>query len=556
MENINITYNNNIYKVRKNITIEEFISDYINPVEKTKMIQDGSIYVGATINNVPQELTYSLAKDCTIELLDTTTSYGEKIYRTSLSYLFLKAVYDVLNKARVELCHTLSKGQYCEIQGYENITEEEINKVEARMNELVRLNYPIEKTTLTKEDALDLFSKIKKQDHVNLLNTTYKETVNIYTLDGYISFFNNLIVPSTGYIKKFKIVKEGNGVVLLYPKRSNPLEMQEHTKQEKLLAAFNETKRWGKIMNVNYVSDLNNMIVAKKHNELIGTVEALQEKKIVDIAQTIYNNNKRVILIAGPSSSGKTTTSRRVATQLKVLGLNPIAISLDDYFINAADTPLDEFGEKDFESIYALDLELFNKDLKALLNGEEIELPSYNFSKGIREYKGHKLKITDNQPIILEGIHALNPLLTTSIKDDMKFKLYIAPVTQLNLDNHNRLSSTDCRLIRRIVRDSKYRGSSAENTFSMWASVRRGEEKNIFPYQQEADIIFNSTLIYELPVLKKYIEPLLISVNRSSMYYKDAKRLLDTLSYFILINEEDSIPPNSIIREFIGNQFV
>lgn len=544
---IKVNFKNKEFNISKNTSIEEFLSI-------TNLKNDSNLYVGATINNIPQDLAYIMSKDCTLDIIDTSSTLGQKIYKNSLSFLFLKAVYDTLDKASVTLCHTISKGQYCEIEGVEKVSDDIINLIKKRMDELVRLNLPFKKMILTKEEAIELFTSIKKLDHVELLNTMYKETVNVYTLDGYITYFNDYIVPSTGYLPVYDIVQEDTGIVLLCPTKSNPTLTQKHGTQPKLLNAFRETKRWGQIMNVSTVSDLNKKVLNAEHGELIRTVEALQEKKIADIAQNIFDLNKRVILIAGPSSSGKTTTSKRIETQLKVLGLKPISISLDDYFINRDKTPLDEFGQKDYESIYALDLELFNKDMCALLNGEEVELPTYNFVKGEREYRGHKIKINDNQPIILEGIHGLNPLLTKGISNDEKYKIYISPITQLNLDKHNRLSSTDCRLMRRIVRDFNFRGNNAEVTFKMWDSVRRGEEKNIFPFQEEADVIINSTLIYEIPVLKKYIEPLLIAVTTQSPYYVEAKRLLNTLTYFIGINEEKDIPSTSIIKEFIGGQ--
>lgn len=542
-----ITYKNNTYNLENPLTIEEFIN-------KFNLYKNNTIYVGATINNIPQDLKYIIKKDSTLDLIDTSSTLGQKIYKNSLSFLFLKAVYDVLDKASVSLSHTISKGQYCEINGYENITSDIINKIKNRMNELVSLDLPFTKNIYTKEDAIDLFTSIKKYDHVELLNTMHKETVNVYTLDNYITYFNDYIVPSTGYLKTFDIVSEDTGIVLLCPTKSDPTIVQKHVTQPKLLKSFRETKRWGEIMGVSNVSDLNKKILNGEHSELVRTVEALQEKKIADIAQSIFDLNKRVILIAGPSSSGKTTTSKRVENQLKVLGLKPVSISLDDYFVNRDCTPLDEFGKKDYESIYSLDLKQFNIDICRLLNGEEVELPTYNFVKGIREYTGHKIQINNNQPIILEGIHGLNPLLTKDIPDEDKFKIYISPITQLNLDNHNRLSSTDCRLMRRIVRDFNFRGNSAEATFEMWDSVRRGEEKNIFPYQEEADVIINSTLIYEVPILKKYIEPLLIAVTTKSPYYVEAKRLLNTLTYFTILNDEKDIPITSIIKEFIGGQ--
>ena len=461
-------------------------------------------------------------------------------------------MYDLYPEVEVELCHTLSKGQYCVLKNINDFNSEHIRRIKDYMIELVKADIPFVKKRLSIPEALELFHRINRPEKIHLLKNITKEYVNIYDFNGYIDYFYNYLVPSTGYIKVFDIVPEKEGVVLLLPQKSNPIRVSEYVYQPKLLKVFNETKTWGRIMCVSYVGDLNQMIVDGTYPELIRTCEALHENKISKIADEIAIRKKRIILIAGPSSSGKTSFSKRLSLQLKVNGLLPISISLDDYFIERDNTPQDEFGKKDFESIYALDIPSFNHDLNDLLLGKEINLPTYNFAAGKREYRGNKLRISPEQPIVIEGIHGLNPLLTASIPEDDKFKIYVCPLTQLNLDFHNRLSSTDCRCLRRIVRDFQYRGMDARGTIDMWTDVRKGEEKNIIPFTEEADATFNTTLIYELAVLKKYAVPLLKTIQDDEPQFIEANRLLRFLEYFRDIEVELDIPPTSIIREFIG----
>lgn len=544
MSKINIKFRGTNYKINKNMTLEDFLK-IINHNYKNAVI--------GVIDNSIKELNTPLIKDCTVDYFDLTNNNGQKVYKRSLSFLFIKATKDVLKEAKVELCHTLSKGQYCLIHNTNRFNDEMLVKIKNRMIELVKENLPFVKTKLNRKEAISLFKKINRYEKIKLLENIDKETVNIYNLDGYKDYFYGYLVPSTGYLKLFDIKRENEGVVLLLPDKNNPDILKEHKQQPKLLSVFTETKNWAKIMNINLVGDLNEQISKGKYGEIIRTVEALQETKISKIAEQIAKDReKKIVLIAGPSSSGKTSFSKRLEIQLKVNGISSIPISMDDYFVNRDKTPLNKEGNYDFESIYALDLELFNNHIKQLLNGEEVEIPSYNFQTGKREYNGHKVKLKENEILIFEGIHGLNPLLTSSIEDKSKFKIYVSPLTQLNLDYHNRISTTDCRLIRRIVRDNKFRGYSAEKTIEMWNNVRRGEENNIFPYQEEADAIFNSTLIYEISILKKYVEPLLKNVDKNSPSHIEAHRLLNFIQYFKSIDDELDIPPTSIIKEFIG----
>lgn len=544
MSKINIKFRGTNYKINKNMTLEDFLK-IINHNYKNAVI--------GVIDNSIKELNTPLIKDCTVDYFDLTNNNGQKVYKRSLSFLFIKATKDVLQEAKVELCHTLSKGQYCLIHNTNRFNDEMLVKIKNRMIELVKENLPFVKTKLNRKEAISLFKKTNRYEKIKLLENIDKETVNIYNLDGYKDYFYGYLVPSTGYLKLFDIKRENEGVVLLLPDKNNPDILKEHKQQPKLLSVFTETKNWAKIMNINLVGDLNEQISKGKYGEIIRTVEALQETKISKIAEQIAKDReKKIVLIAGPSSSGKTSFSKRLEIQLKVNGISSIPISMDDYFVNRDKTPLNKEGNYDFESIYALDLELFNNHIKQLLNGEEVEIPSYNFQTGKREYNGHKVKLKENEILIFEGIHGLNPLLTSSIEDKSKFKIYVSPLTQLNLDYHNRISTTDCRLIRRIVRDNKFRGYSAEKTIEMWNNVRRGEENNIFPYQEEADAIFNSTLIYEISILKKYVEPLLKNVDKNSPSHIETHRLLNFIQYFKSIDDELDIPPTSIIKEFIG----
>lgn len=511
-----------------------------------------AVIVAAKVNNKLMELGYPLHKDANIEFIDLTTTDGMRIYQRSLSFVFIRASMEILSGCKVTVEHSLSKGLYCEIHYKRSIQKEDVHKIETRMREIIEEDVPFIKSSVPIEDAKRIFKELGMEAKTKLLDYRNKPEVNIYSCGWLKDYFYGYMVPSTGYLKLFKLKYYFPGVIIQYPDKSNPNEIPHFVEQSKLAAIFREAERWGKILNIEYVANLNDTILEKKYPELIRVAEALHEKKVAQIADMIFEKKKRIILIAGPSSSGKTTFAQRLAIQLRVNGLRPVSLSTDDYFVNREETPKDEHGDYDFESIEAVDVELFNDHLSKLILGECVELPTFNFQKGEREYRGKTLKISEDQPIIIEGIHGLNDRLTTDIPHDKKFKIYISALTQLNIDDHNRIPTTDTRLIRRIVRDSKYRGHSALTTLKLWNSVRRGEEKNIFPFQEEADVMFNSALIYELAVLKKYADPLLKEIGKNEKEYSEAKRLLKFLSYFLSMEDEHVIPQTSIIREFIG----
>ena len=545
MENINIKINNKNYKYPKNVALDIIAKDLSNEYK-------GIVTIGK-IKNKLKDLNSTLDKNCDLELIDTTQPDGMRVYMRTLSLIFIKACEEIFNGCKVTIEHSLSNGLYCEIKNNKSeVTEEDIEKIKAKVKSIIESDLKIEKIVTDKSEAIKILKNNNKNAKAELLKYKEYEDVKLYKCGGYINHFYGHMLPSTSYVKTFDIKKWQSGVVILGPSKENKNEPQNFVAQPKLSNIYKESEVWSELIGIDKVASLNEAIESKKYGEIISIVEALHEKKISQIADIIKENNKRVILIAAPSSSGKTSFAHRLSIQLKVNNLHPVPISLDDYFVDREDTPLDEFGNFDFESIYAIDLELFNSDLEKLLKGEEIKLPKFNFKTGKREFSGKTLKIEKDQPIILEGIHALNPMLTQSIDDKDKFKIYISVLTQINLDNHNRIPTTDLRLIRRIVRDYNFRGYSAEKTILNWWSVRRGEDKNIFPYQEEADIMFNSACLYELAVLKKYAKPLLEQIEDDNEAFIESNRILKFLQYFVELDDELDIPPTSIIREFIG----
>ncbi len=511
-----------------------------------------SLIVAAKVDNHLRELNEKVNQNCTIEFIDLTNSDGNRIYRRSLSFVFIRAAMEILPGCHVTVEHSLSKGLYCEIHYKRAILDSDAQQIEARMKEIINEDVPLTKKSIPLEEAKKIFAELKMESKVRLLKFRESPNINIYECGWLKDYFYGYMVPSTGFLKLFKLQYYMPGVIIQFPEKSNPNVVPEFEEQSKLASIFRESEKWGHIMKIEYVANLNEIIEKKEYPELIRIAEGLHEKKIVEIADRIKDNNKRIILIAGPSSSGKTTFAQRLSIQLKVNGLRPIALSIDDYFVDRQHTPRDEEGNYDFESIDAVDIELFNKHLEILIQGEEVEIPTFNFLKGEREYKGKKLKITEDQPIIIEGIHGLNDKLTVEIPKEKKYKIYISALTQLNIDDHNRIPTTDSRLLRRIVRDSKHRGNDALKTLRQWNSVRKGEEKNIFPFQEEADIMFNSVLAYELAVIKKYAEPLLLEISDKEPEYVEAKRLLKFLNYFLSIEDDSSVPQTSIMKEFIG----
>jgi uridine kinase len=531
-------------EVRKGTTLEEI-------KDKVKEEYDALI-VAAKVNNNLKELNFTLKDNSQIEFIDLSTSIGHRIYQRSLSFVFIRAAMELLTGCKVSVEHSLSKGLYCEIDYKEPINEEHVKAIEKRMTEIIDEDIPLVKNCISKEEAKNIFKEFGMDAKEKLLKYREKDCINIYSCGWLRNYFYGYMVPSTGYLKKFRLRYYMPGVIIQFPTKEQPNDIPEFVEQPKLAYIFREAEKWGNILNVGYVANLNEIIEKNKIPELIRVAEALHEKKIAQIADEITNKKKRVVLIAGPSSSGKTTFAQRLLIQLKVNGLNPITLSTDDYFVDRELTPRDDEGNYDFEALEAVDVELFNQHLTKLIQGREVNIPSFDFLTGKRKCNGNKIKIHKEQPIIIEGIHGLNEKLTKDIPHDKKFKIYISALTQLNIDNHNRIPTTDTRLIRRIVRDSKYRGHSALTTLRLWKSVRRGEERNIFPFQEEADIMFNSALVYELAVLKKYATPLLKEIDDKEPEYVEAKRLLKFLSYFKSIDDDKYILQTSIIKEFIG----
>ncbi len=533
-----------VIEVKKGITLEE-IKDKVQT-------EYNALIVAAKINNNLKELSFTVKEDSEIEFIDISTSIGQRIYQRSLSFVFIRAAMELLPECKVSVEHSLSKGLYCEIKYKRPINEDTVEAIEKRMKEIVKEDVKLIKKNISKDEAKKIFSKFNMDAKEKLLKYRDKENINIYSCGWLKNYFYGYMVPSTGYLENFKLKFYLPGIIIQFPTKDQPNEIPEFKEQPKLAAILREAEVWGNILDVGYVANLNELIENDKYPELIRIAEALHEKKIAEIADMITQKEKRVVLIAGPSSSGKTTFAQRLLIQLKVNGFNPITLSTDDYFVNREFTPRDKEGNYDFESLGAVDVEQFNEDLTKLIQGEEAHIPTFNFLTGTREYKGNKIKIHKDQPIIIEGIHGLNERLTKDVPDDKKFKIYISALTQLNIDNHNRIPTTDTRLVRRIVRDSKYRGHSAITTLKLWKSVRRGEERNIFPFQEAADIMFNSALVYELAVLKKYAEPLLKEIDDKEPGYAEAKRLLKFLSYFKSIDDDTRILQTSILKEFVG----
>ena len=523
-------------------------------LSKKKQNTYKTLIVAAKVNMNLKELFDTLEEDARVEFIDLTSQDGIRIYQRSLIFVLIKATKDVFPERQLRVEHSLGRGIYCELDGEKALTKYGVNQIKTRMQEIIQLDFPIKKEKVTTKQATDIFNNNKEASKVNLLRYRKEDLINMYTIEDYSNYFYGYMVPSTGMLKNFDIKFYLPGLVLLKPTVQSPEKIASFIEQKKLFSIFRNYEKWCEILEVSDVAVLNQSIETGKINELIRVAEANHEKRISRIADEICENidHKKIILIAGPSSSGKTTFANRLLTHLRINHLNPVVISLDDYFVDREFTPKDENGEYDFENIEAIDIDLFNDQLINLIQGQEVHVPQFNFVTGKREYNGRILKLKKNEPIIIEGIHGLNEKLTKEIPQENKYKIYISALTQLNVDQHNRIPTTDTRLIRRMVRDHRYRSNDALKTMKLWPSVRRGEEKNIFPYQEEADIMFNSALFYELAVLKRYAEPLLKKVSQDSPYFSEAKRLLKFLKYFIAIEDESSILQNSILREFIG----
>ena len=508
-----------------------------------------------TVDGKLQELHKKVNRDCTLNFETTACDSGHKTYKRSMSLLLVKAIYDVAeheNVDKVRIHYSVSKGYYCTIEGNVVLDQQFLDQVEARMHQMVEADLPINKKSVNTDDAIATFARYGMHDKEKLFAYRRVSKVNIYSINEFEDYYYGYMVPSTGYLKYFKLYLYDDGFVLQMPEQKDPEIVPPFEPQNKLFHVLKESTSWGDMQGIETVGALNDRITKGDVRETVLVQEALQEKKIAEIAATIAARPElKFILIAGPSSSGKTTFSHRLSVQLRACGLVPHPIAVDNYFVEREENPVDENGDFDFECLEAVDVELFNRQLGDLLAGKEVVLPRFNFVTGHKEYGPDVKKLGKNDVLVIEGIHCLNPKLTQSLPDENKFKIYISALTQLNIDEHNRIPTTDGRLLRRIVRDARTRGASVARTINMWPSVRKGEEKNIFPYQEEADVMFNSALIYELAVLKPYVEALLFGVDRKAPEYVEAKRLLKFLDYFVGIGSEN-VPTNSLLREFIG----
>lgn len=509
--------------------------------------------VAAIVENELYELTATVKTPATVQFLDLTDQEGQRIYRRSLTFLLIAAAYELFPEAVVTVEHSLGKGLYCEIKKSPELSTADVTAIERRMRQLVKMDLPIKKRRVPLSEAAQIFRRQGFEDKLALLKNWPKDYLNLYRIDGMEDTLYGYHVPRTGLLDIFELKHYPPGLILRFPDEEDPSRVAPFVEQKKLFEIFREAERWGAILGFDTVGAMNRLIEEGEGSEVIRIAEALHEKKIAQIADLISASGSeiRVILVAGPSSSGKTTFAQRLRTQLLVNGLRPLPISIDNYFVDREHTPLDESSNPDFEHIEAIDLPLFNEHLLRLIEGKEVEIPIYNFTTGKREYRGQIMRLDENQPLIIEGIHGLNETLTRAIPRRNKFKIYISALTALNIDRHTRIHTTDTRLLRRIVRDAQFRGNSALETIRCWPSVRRGEERDIFRLQEEADIMFNSALVYELAVIKEQAEFLLNQIDRSQPEYIDARRLLSFLSFFLPL-EPSGVPSNSLLREFIG----
>ena len=508
----------------------------------------------AKVNNVTRDLKFKVYNPKRVSFISYDTPSGMRAYVRSLSFILCKAVHELYEGVELRIEHPISKGYYCKLLGLNReVKEQDVEKIKQKMYRTIEQDIPFLMKSVPSDEAINYFESKKAYDVSKLLQSLGQFYTKIYELDGEWDRFLGPLVPSTGYIKIFDIKLYHDGLFLQVPNRTNPDRLEDFFYQEKLFDSFSEYTEWNGIMGLGNIGEMNAIVKQKeKISSIIKVAEALQEKKIIKIADAVCGRGKvKLALIAGPSSSGKTTFSKRLSVQLAINGIHPIPLSMDNYFVPRTQTPRDENGEYDFESIYAVDLELFNKQVNQLMNGEEVEIPYYNFETGEREYRGEKLKLGANGMLVIEGIHALNPMLTEKIDKNKIFRIYVSALTTISVDNHNWIPTTDNRLLRRIIRDYKYRGYSAIETISRWAKVMEGEQKWIFPYQENADMTFNSALIFELCVLKKFVQPLLSNVPENSPVYQEVSRLKNFLNQFSVVHEEE-IPLTSLLREFLG----
>lgn len=526
-------------------TFEEIAQEYQDLYHNTiaLVIENGKI----------RELHKMVSKDAKLEFITLSTPIGHKTYERSTIMLLVKSAHDILgDDVCIKVEFSIGKGVYCSVTGEHKLTDEDVKNIQNRMMELVAADIPIIKKPYPVAEAMELFEKQNMMDKVKLFKYRRSSYVNVYSLDGYKDYYYGYMLPSTGYMKYFQVFPYENGLLLLLPDKKYPTQLEVFEPREKLFQTLESANNWGESLGIGTVGDLNSQICEGRLSDLILVQEALQERRIAEIAQEIVDRkNVKFVMIAGPSSSGKTSFSHRLSIQLQTHGLKPHPIAVDDYFVEREKTPKDEHGNYNFECLEAIDIEQFNQDMCRLLAGEKVELPHFNFKTGHREYNGNEKQLGPEDILVIEGIHGLNDQMSYALPMESKYKIYISALTSLNIDGHNRITTTDGRLLRRMVRDARTRGAEAARTLQMWASVRKGEEENIFPYQESADVMFNSALIYELAVLKPYAEPLLYSVKQGGPEYYEAQRLLKFLGYVLSV-PSDSIPNNSLIREFCG----
>lgn len=538
-----VSYKNIEVEIEKNVTVLEGFKEVIE--EKQNII-------ACMVNNEVKPLNYILKENDEIELLDTSSRDGARTYTRGLLFIMAKAFNELYPQIQLTVNYQLSSSMFCEIEN-SIVTEEMIQNVRNRMQEIIDNNLEIKKVQMTKEEARKFIEKENTGIGQIQLENKQKDEVSFYFCENYYNYFYGVMPISTGYINLYDIMKYQTGFLIRYPSKKEPNIIKPYQEGKKLLATLKEYEDIYKLLEISTLDQINKKIRDGEAKEIILLSEALHEKKIANIAdQIIKDRNKRVILIAGPSSSGKTTFAKRLGIQLRLNGLKPKTISVDNYFVERDETPIDEFGNYNFEALNAVDLKLLNTHLVKLLNGEEIDMPTFNFKEGYKYYTGQKMKLEDDEILVMEGIHCLNDELTPAIEKDKKFKIYISALTVLNIDYYNRISTTDTRVIRRTVRDSQFRGYDALKTLSSWYSISAGEEKNIFPYQEEADVMFNTSIIYEINALRNYALPLFEKIGKDNKEYAEAKRLCEFLKYFEPISIED-IPKNSLIQEFLGN---
>lgn len=547
-EMVKVTIDGKEHEYAIGTTYREIVDEYQEEVAEAPVIlvmADGKL----------RELQKKLKGDCTLEFVTTKDHIGFETYKRTVCLVLLRAIYDVAGKENIEkvmIHYSVGNGYYFTMAGKAVLNQHFLDNVKTRMQELADMCTPIGKRSVNTDDAVSLFHHHRMYDKEKLFRFRRVSKVNIYNIGYYEDYFYGYMADHAGYVKYFDLKLYDEGFVLELPTRKNPSVISPFRPEGKIFQVQKESQEWAEKMDISYVGDLNDHITKEGISNILLVQEALQEAKISDIAQRIVlEGNKKFIMIAGPSSSGKTSFSHRLSIQLLAHGMKPHPIGVDNYFKNREETPLDEYGEKNYECLEAIDVEQFNKDMLALLRGERIELPVFNFKTGHREYKGDFLQLGPEDVLVIEGIHGLNDKLSYALPAESKFKIYISALTQLNIDEHNRIPTTDGRLLRRIVRDARTRGTSAKDTIARWPSVRRGEGANIFPYQEQADVMFNSALVYELACLKVYAEPLLFGIDKSEPEYLEAKRLLKFLDYFISVPSED-IPHNSLLREFVG----